>query len=609
MAAARRSWRSQQRGQAIVFMLLSAGIVVLLGLLLLNTGILTSEKMQLQNAADAAVYSVSTVEARDLNFTAYTNRAMIANEVAIGQLVGLMSWAAHFSTVGPFMNLYFNPILSALEAGTLGIASFFTVPMRVLIQVLTSVGATIRSGVQALTTPVVPVVAAINKVYSIAQRSFHLVSFLFSVFALDEMLKQNADDAELSGFGLIALAAHFVTYYGDLPPFDRSFVTSYRQDTSGFPPQAGPGPTTPEQKAGMERLASIINASRDPFSINRYDPVSPFSRGDAGGWSFPLFPPYPLGPIDFTAELDLDPFDDCPGATLCIFSLSFYFQIAMERSGGTDLRYVTSGDNQFYNWSAADTTGMVAHIGFELYLFGTEIFSVRIDGGPPLAIGAAQAGRATGPRRAVVGSPSPTPDPSMLPVTGLGGTPLGGEVELDMYGGSPINSIPWMWVGPIPAMGPSQAANTYNIGRGYPGLPRYNDTKPGPDPIDITTGTLGFEAPYLMIGLIKEADNIGRSRAKGRFSLNGEHASDAIGVISKSEVYFSRPNDLSYFRRADAKIEYGSGFNPYWQARLVDTTYLDRLAALAIQQQQLYLPSLPLGPVIDDIDNLLDLLP
>jgi hypothetical protein len=272
----------------------------------------------------------------------------------------------------------------------------------------------------------------------------------------------------------------------------------------------------------------------------------------------------------------------------------------MDRNGGTDLRYVTTGDRQLYNWSAADTTAMNAHIGFYLALFGATIFDINFSGGPPLAIGAAQAGRATGPQRAVVGAP--TPHPSMLPDF------VGGEVTPEMYGGSPgISSLAWIWTG-YP-MGVSQAAFANNIGRGYPGLPRYNDTKPGPDPIDITTGTLGFEAPYLMIGLIKESDDIGHSRAKGRFSLTSEHAADQIGVISKSEVYFSRPNDLAYFRRADGAVEYGSGFNPYWQARLVDTTYLDRLAALLIQQRQLYLPSLPLGPVIDDITNLLDLLP
>lgn len=594
-------------------MLLSAGIVVLLGLFVLNAGILTSEKMRLQNAADATVYSVSTIEARDLNFTAYTNRAMVANEVAVGQLVGLMSWAVHLSTVGPFMNLYFNPLLTALESGTLGIAAFFTVPMRVLIQALTIVGNTVRTGVRALATAIIPVVSAINKAYSIAQRSFHLISFMFSLFTLNELISHNDPDAKLSGFGFLALAGHFATYYGDLPPFNNSFVTSYRQDSSAFPPQAGPGPTTPEQKAGMQRLAALINASRDPFSMNRYDPVSPFSNGDEGGWSFPIFPPYPLPAIDFTAELFIPiPFigGSCPSSPLCIFSLSLYFQIAMDRNGGSDLRYIERGNQQLYNWSAVDTTAMNAHIRFNLWLLGQQLLNLNIDGGPPLAIGAAQAGRAAGPRRAVLGSASPAPIPNMMPVEGAFGEPLPGQVELDMYGGSPDKSpIPWLWPSPIPAFGPSAAAFQNNVGRGYPGLPRYNDTKAGPDPIDLTAPTFGFEAPYLMIGLIKDSDDVAHSNATGRFRLNNDYASNDVGVIAKSEVYFSRPNDLSYFRRADGKIEYGSGFNPYWQARLVDTTYLDRVMALAIQQQQLWLPSMPLGPVIDDIENILDLLP
>jgi hypothetical protein len=573
-------------------MLLSATIVVLLGLMLFSSGIVTSEKMQLQNAADAAAYSVSTIEARDLNFTAYTNRAMIANEVAIGQVVGLMSWAVHFSSTGPFLSLYMNPFLALLDAATLGAASPFTAVIRGFITALTAVGNTIRGVTRAITTPVVPAMATINKVYSIAQRSFHLISFLFSIFALDEMLSQNTDDAQLSGFGLVALLAHFVTYYGDLPPFDRSFVTSYRQDAlSDRPiPQPGPAPTEPEQIAGMERLASIINDARDPFSRNR-----------DGGWSLPIIPEFGFHvEWSFTIPiLDID---------IIVFDITFSFGISIDRNGGTDLRFIERSGQQLYNWSGADTTAMNLHLFLSAIILNVSLPTIDIDAGPPFGIGAAQAGRATGPRRAVVGAAFP--HPSMLPDYG------GGDVTEEMYGSSPdMSSIAWLWPGIPPPPSISQQAFTNNIGRQYPGLPRYNDTKPGPDPIDITTVTLGFEAPYLLIGLIKEPEyfdvfrETGKTPPRGRFRLNDNYAADQLGVIAKSEVYFSRPDDLSYFRRADRKIEYGSGFNPYWQARLVDTTYIDRLSALAIQQRQLYLPSLPLGPIIDDISDLRNLLP
>ncbi len=75
-------------------------------------------------------------------------------------------------------------------------------------------------------------------------------------------------------------------------------------------------------------------------------------------------------------------------------------------------------------------------------------------------------------------------------------------------------------------------------------------------------------------------------KSRGRFELEDKPADGEIGVLTKSEVYFARPNDLWYFRRADAKTELGNTFNPFWQARLVDTSNRERLAAMAIQQKE-----------------------
>ena len=86
---------SSQRGQASIYVILFLLILVLAGLSLFNVGKLTINKMQMQNAADAVAFSMSTIEARDLNFAAYMNRAIVANEVAIGQMVGLASWGKH----------------------------------------------------------------------------------------------------------------------------------------------------------------------------------------------------------------------------------------------------------------------------------------------------------------------------------------------------------------------------------------------------------------------------------------------------------------------------------------------------------------------------------
>lgn len=55
--------------------------------MVLNSHRAVDEKINLVNAADAAAYSGAQMAARELNFMALTNRAMIANEVAIGHMM------------------------------------------------------------------------------------------------------------------------------------------------------------------------------------------------------------------------------------------------------------------------------------------------------------------------------------------------------------------------------------------------------------------------------------------------------------------------------------------------------------------------------------------
>lgn len=61
---------------------------------LYNVAQLSSTKQQLNDAADAAAYSGASVIAQGFNYTAYTNRAMMANNAMIGQMVSLRSTLA-----------------------------------------------------------------------------------------------------------------------------------------------------------------------------------------------------------------------------------------------------------------------------------------------------------------------------------------------------------------------------------------------------------------------------------------------------------------------------------------------------------------------------------
>jgi hypothetical protein len=100
MQAVRRSTasifaRGRQRGQALIFGLfvLISGLAALF--FFFNVGQLSREKTKLVNTADAVAYSAGVIHARALNFNAYSNRALMADEVLIAQMVSISSWAGY----------------------------------------------------------------------------------------------------------------------------------------------------------------------------------------------------------------------------------------------------------------------------------------------------------------------------------------------------------------------------------------------------------------------------------------------------------------------------------------------------------------------------------
>ena len=66
-----------------------------------EAGSAVNEKQRLANAADAAALSAAVWQARALNFDAYTNRAIVANEAALAQSVSLRSWSSYMTRLLP----------------------------------------------------------------------------------------------------------------------------------------------------------------------------------------------------------------------------------------------------------------------------------------------------------------------------------------------------------------------------------------------------------------------------------------------------------------------------------------------------------------------------
>ena len=89
----RKLSRLHQRGQALVFGLCLMLLVALLLFFQFSAGQATAAKLRIVNATDAAAYSAGLWRARAMNYYAYANRAIIANEVAIAQAATMVSYA------------------------------------------------------------------------------------------------------------------------------------------------------------------------------------------------------------------------------------------------------------------------------------------------------------------------------------------------------------------------------------------------------------------------------------------------------------------------------------------------------------------------------------
>lgn len=83
---------SHSRGQILPVLLAVIALAVTAILLTQRVNRAVTQETRLVNAADAAAYSAATWTARRLNLIAYTNRAMIANHIAVGHLVAYISW-------------------------------------------------------------------------------------------------------------------------------------------------------------------------------------------------------------------------------------------------------------------------------------------------------------------------------------------------------------------------------------------------------------------------------------------------------------------------------------------------------------------------------------
>jgi hypothetical protein len=160
--------KQDEEGQALVLGAIFGLVLVLCVLSTVGLGRAVYDKVQLQTAADAAAYSQAAVEARVLNFTAYTNRAMVVHYASIMAASAYLTWV-HFLWAG------INPLLTVLTfvPAVGAIAEAINEVINVLVAIL-------DAGVAALT----PILAAANVVlWGLQEGAWAAVSLRLSTIA------------------------------------------------------------------------------------------------------------------------------------------------------------------------------------------------------------------------------------------------------------------------------------------------------------------------------------------------------------------------------------------------------------------------------------------
>ncbi|MBX2880540.1 MAG: Tad domain-containing protein [Granulosicoccus sp.] len=221
---------NKQKGQILPLGLAMLVLAMLGAFAVYNTGRFATDKMRLANVADAAAYSGALWQARALNFQAYSNRAMVANQVAIGQIVSLRSWAAYGAiTSENIANVLKGiPVLNGLAAGLeAGLAAFEAV-------------------VKSVATVLVPTIDAVNRALSVSQNIMYFGTFQAIPDVVNAVVDHSdsrfSADSAYSAIGMAKTHKQWIDFTERYDRFD---------------------------SAAMRERERMINRSRDAFSRDR----------------------------------------------------------------------------------------------------------------------------------------------------------------------------------------------------------------------------------------------------------------------------------------------------------------------------------------------------
>lgn len=239
-------------GQALVpalIFLLVGGIGLYIAF---NSFQMTSAKIKLQNTADAAAYTAAILQARDYNFSAYTNRAMVANQVTAAQIVGLKSWIDELDTT------YSPSQLDDLVNAIADHPDNWNSPKKSGKTEIAPVRATLAAFLPTLAVGI----GSITRALSVAQANYHTATFTAVPEAADAVARQNQADTHVTAgfFSNVSESAAGAQPAGN--PRSAAQIAAWKSYTV---------PVRPAGSIAPDRFADVVTdaITLDPFIKDR----------------------------------------------------------------------------------------------------------------------------------------------------------------------------------------------------------------------------------------------------------------------------------------------------------------------------------------------------
>ncbi|MES2935062.1 MAG: pilus assembly protein TadG-related protein [Pseudomonadota bacterium] len=543
--------RRRESGSVLVYALAMMLAVALVVMMVFNTGQLTSEKIKLHNTADAVAFSISTVEARSLNYMSYTNRAIVANHASMAQMISFVSvMRMADSSVGNIS--LFADMLTPVMVFIPGLNVAWTAFGRAM-NVVKGVTTALTAVLKAVSLAIVEVTYGLEQAIFASQIAMAASTIESLPETYVTVLKANDATAHFSALNQTVALAAAASEAG-------AFVKPYKRPTRKV---------KDEETEKYERFTKLAEELRDEFTKRRA-----------------IFPP-----LDIIK--DFIPFQIDGGTELTQFADGHYGWTAMDTLGfkvpiiGALLPKIPIGGSAIQLGSNETITfktveqRLWAALGTgskdeEKYLamYGGQRWKPAVKAWWPSPVDVV-------PEKEKIDGAlvhnAETVEATLLPLPPnfKGVEVIGGNIELPRYYFDVRTS--------------SQLyADNYEDknGKGY-SVQRSDldlvDVLDGPIRVDrITKGGWNLFDPNSDIGpsiLIPLSKPMNSVRTTSTIGIGKERAalpeSKELRVIGKGQVYFKAP--LDRWPRKDLVVEHRSLFNPYWNARLVHPRLWERL--------------------------------